>query len=414
MHPNLTTAKKIPWYLTHWYVPCAVVVIVGFFISLFVFISTSNKESHHIRDQFNKHTEGHVRELQRYIDFSLHEIDSIVGLFNASDKVTRDEFRFFIKPYLEENQVLQAIEWVPRVPEKDRATYENEARQEGFPQFRITEKNEKGDVVPADVRSEYFPVYCLEPYVGNEQALGYDLASNPTRLAALNKSRDSGKKVAAIGQLAGSVAHDIRNPLGAISNSIYFLNHVVNEKTDEQIKKHIEIMGRETQRANDIITDLMDFARENTSVMSKGQINNEILSLLDEFTVPEKITVETALDSNLPILLFDPSQIRRVFLNLTTNAFQAMPEGGLLEISSSKSDSFVEIKIQDSGRGIPPEKLENIFEPLFTTKSKGVGLGLSIVKTFVEKHNGTIEVESGEGKGSTFTIKLPVKQEETS
>jgi PAS domain S-box-containing protein len=221
------------------------------------------------------------------------------------------------------------------------------------------------------------------------------------------------ERLAAIGQLSGSVAHDIRNPLGSIKNSIYFLNLISNDSTDDQIKKHLNIMEKEILRANDIITDLLNFSRENKPIMVEGQINNVILDSLKGFNIPEKITVETELDSALPMLPFDALQIERVFYNLVTNALQAMAAGGLLKISSCKSDGNIEVQIQDSGTGISPEALESIFNPLFTTKSKGVGLGLSIVKTFVEKHNGTVEVYSEAGKGTTFTVRLPIIQEET-
>jgi PAS domain S-box-containing protein len=221
------------------------------------------------------------------------------------------------------------------------------------------------------------------------------------------------EKLAAIGQLSGSVAHDIRNPLGAIKNSIYFLNLISNDSTDDKVKEHLKLMEMEITKASDIINDLLNFSRENEPIMVEGQINNTISDLLKGFTIPKKITVETELDPMLPMLLFDALQIQRAFYNLITNAFQAMVAGGLLKISSSKSDGFIKVQVQDSGTGISPEALENIFDPLFTTKSKGVGLGLTIVKTFVEKHNGLVEVSSEVEKGTTFTVKLPIIQEET-
>jgi signal transduction histidine kinase len=236
------------------------------------------------------------------------------------------------------------------------------------------------------------------------------------RTADLKKAQEvllQKEKLAAIGQLSGSVAHDIRNPLGAIKNSIYFLNLISNDSTDDKVKEHLKLMEMEITKASDIINDLLNFSRENEPIMVEGQINNTISDLLKGFTIPKKITVETELDPMLPMLLFDALQIQRAFYNLITNAFQAMVAGGLLKISSSKSDGFIKVQVQDSGTGISPEALENIFDPLFTTKSKGVGLGLTIVKTFVEKHNGLVEVSSEVEKGTTFTVKLPIIQEET-
>lgn len=244
----------------------------------------------------------------------------------------------------------------------------------------------------------------IKQYSENLESMVFDRTEElqKTQTELLLKDR-----LASIGKLAGSVAHDIRNPLGVISNSIYFLNQIGDDEINEPIKKHITIMDREINRANDIIADLMDFSRENRPAMVERQVNDVIEKLLERIIFPEKVTVETELDPALPLFPFDSSQIQRVVQNLITNACQAMTEKGTLHISSSKVGEFIVLKIQDTGTGIKSEEVENIFEPLFTTKSKGVGLGLSIVKTFIEKHNATVEVESEVGKGTTFTIKFP-------
>lgn len=220
------------------------------------------------------------------------------------------------------------------------------------------------------------------------------------------------EKLAAIGQLSGSVAHDIRNPLGSISNSIYFLERILGATIGEKVQKHISIMGREIERANDTITDLLDFSRENSPVMVNAHANREIITLLKDFNVPENIIVETELAPDLPLLHIDVQQIRRVFHNLIVNGLQAMGDGGLLRISSRRSGGgCIEVAVQDSGTGIVLENIEYIFDPLFTTKSKGVGLGLTIAKDFVEKHNGEIHVESKVGLGTVFKVRLPITNE---
>lgn len=216
------------------------------------------------------------------------------------------------------------------------------------------------------------------------------------------------EKLAAIGQLSGSVAHDIRNPLGVISNSIYFLNLTKANSTDKELKKHIKIIERAIYRANDIITDLMDFSREIKPDLVKHSIIPVIQNVLDSFDVPEKITVATEFQSTLPTFFFDSLMLHRLFHNLVSNAIQAMSETGLLTVTCKQVEAMVELKVTDTGMGIAPDKINEIFEPLFTTKAKGVGLGLSIVKTFAEKHFGTVEVESKVGKGSVFTIRLPL------
>ncbi len=222
------------------------------------------------------------------------------------------------------------------------------------------------------------------------------------------------EKLAAIGKLSGSVAHDIRNPLNAIKGSIYFLNQISNDGTDDRIKRHIAIMDREILRANDIITDLLDFSKENLPIFTEGDINRLIRTTLESSIIPNNILVKTNLDSNLSTFLFDPSQFERIFHNLIMNAIQAMPSGGLINISTLKGGETITIKVVDTGVGITSDTLKQIFEPLFTTKSKGVGLGLSIVKTFVEKHNGTIDVVSTAGSETSICIKLPLLQKDIS
>lgn len=237
------------------------------------------------------------------------------------------------------------------------------------------------------------------------------------KTVALQKSQElllQKEKLAAIGQLSGSVAHDIRNPLGSISNSIYYLSVTHKDSTDKGLKKHLKLMEKEIQRTNDIINDLLDFSRNNIPSMAPGQLNDILSNMLNEISVPKEIIIKTELESNLPQLTFDTSQIRRIAHNLILNAFQAMPKGGTLYISSRKLENFAEIIIKDTGSGISPEDAGTIFEPLFTTKSKGVGLGLAIVKTFIENHNGTITVESDTRKGTTFTVRLPITTPETS
>ncbi len=216
------------------------------------------------------------------------------------------------------------------------------------------------------------------------------------------------EKLAAIGKLSGSVAHDIRNPLGAISNSIYYLNAVTNKETDGRIRKHLTIMEREIDRVKEIINDLMDFSRENTPNFSKGDLNHLLQQVVADIDLPSEIELDIQLETNLPIIAFDYSLLHRVFVNLINNAVQAMIDGGTIKVHTRYDEEFVMISIGDTGYGIPQKDIDKIFEPLFTTKAKGVGLGLSIVKDFVEKHNGSVEVESTVGEGTTFYIIFPV------
>ncbi len=222
------------------------------------------------------------------------------------------------------------------------------------------------------------------------------------------------ERLAAIGQLGASIGHELRNPLGIIKNSTYYLNMKMGG-TDEKVKKHLGIMEKEITRSNKIITDLLDFARVRSPTLRKTDANLLVREAISRSEIPENVEVITRLAGGLPPLIADPSQIEQVFINMISNAAQAMTSsdslearhGGRLEISTGAEDGFIATEFKDNGRGVSEENLGKLFQPLFTTKTKGIGLGLAICKAIVEAHEGRIEVESEPGKGTTFTVKLP-------
>lgn len=218
------------------------------------------------------------------------------------------------------------------------------------------------------------------------------------------------EKLAVLGQLAGGVGHELRNPLGSIKNAAYFLKMAL-EKPEPEVKETLEILNKEVATSEHIISSLLDFARPKAPTRHKVGINDLLQETLSRTTIPEKIKVVSKLDESLPQILADPEQLSQVFRNLILNALQAMPDGGQLEISSEVSTSAqLAISFADTGVGIPEDNLEKLFEPLFTTRAKGIGLGLAITKTLVEGHKGTIEVQSKLGKGSIFTVRFPIKE----
>lgn len=220
------------------------------------------------------------------------------------------------------------------------------------------------------------------------------------------------EKLAILGQLAGGVGHELRNPLGSIKNAAYFLKMAL-EKPDSEVKETLEILNKEVATSEHIISSLLDFARPKLPTRHKVEINDLLQETLSRTTVPEKIKVVSKLDESLPQILADPEQLSQVFRNLILNALQAMPDGGQLEIRSEVSPpAQVTISFADTGVGIPEDNLKKLFEPLFTTRAKGIGLGLAITKTLVEGHKGTIEVQSKLGKGSIFTVRLPLEEKE--
>lgn len=216
-------------------------------------------------------------------------------------------------------------------------------------------------------------------------------------------------KSAEIGKLAGSVAHELRNPLGIISNSIYFLDSKF-PATDEKTKKHLIIIREQSDRAVQIIKDLIDFAWIRPSETSLVDIIALIQDTLFHIHKANNVEIQTRFDTNLPKILLDHDKMQQAFLKIINNAIQAMPVGGTLEISAIKNEAMIEIAFKDTGTGIPEENVPLLFKPLFSTKTKGLGLGLAIAKEIVVQHGGTIEVKSEIGIGSTFTIILPIQE----
>jgi two-component system NtrC family sensor kinase len=218
------------------------------------------------------------------------------------------------------------------------------------------------------------------------------------------------EKLASIGRLAAGVAHEINNPLTGVLTFAYLMREKPN--MDEQDRQDLDLIIHETTRAADIVRGLLDFARERAAIKEPLEINEVIrrtTRLIRNQKLFDQIVIEEDLKDGLPDVDGDMNQLQQVFLNLSLNACEAMPGGGKLTIISRSEDGKVAVTLADSGCGIKKEHFDKIFEPFFTTKpvGKGTGLGLSVSYGIVEQHGGTLEVESEEGKGATFTILLP-------
>ena len=231
------------------------------------------------------------------------------------------------------------------------------------------------------------------------------------------------EKLAMLGQLSGSMAHELRNPLGVISNAVYYLKTVLPD-AGEQVKEYLELVEEETIISEKIVSDLLDYGRTRPPEREDVNAAEMVRQTLERLPTPDEIEVNIKIPEDIPEVYADPHQIGQVLINLVKNAYQAMPDGGKLTISahaieisegSGKPPRFerVALSIADTGCGISKENIAKLFTPLFTTKARGIGLGLATSKNLVEANGGTIEVESDglPGKGSTFTIGLPVKSE---
>lgn len=214
------------------------------------------------------------------------------------------------------------------------------------------------------------------------------------------------ERLATIGKVAGGVAHELRNPLNVVKTSVYYLLNAKNAPP-EKIKSHLERIERQVGVADRVITALNDFARLPVPELQSVDVEGVLKEIVEVTTLPRNITVEWSLGLPRPLVLGDRAQLQIVFSNLIRNARDAMPEGGSLGLIATSLGEFVEITIRDSGVGISSENLSRVFEPLYSTKAKGIGLGLSIAHEILGRHNGTLSVKSEPGAGSSFTVRLP-------
>jgi PAS domain S-box-containing protein len=215
------------------------------------------------------------------------------------------------------------------------------------------------------------------------------------------------EKLAVLGQLAGGVGHELRNPLSVINSAVYYLKLVQPEASDK-IRQYHAMIEQEVHNAEKIINDLLDFARLGSVDRESVNILGLVKRVLERFPAPACVEVSLDLPEGLPKVFADPRQMEQVLGNLVVNAYQAMREGGGLTISAHQQMQMVAIIVKDSGVGISSENMQKLFEPLFTTKAKGIGLGLAVSKKLVEANGGRIEVSSEPGRGSTFMVYLPV------
>ena len=247
--------------------------------------------------------------------------------------------------------------------------------------------------------------------IGKSKSFSERLSWNKTdELSILASAIDSmmQERLNTIGELAATVGHDLRNPLTGISNAAYYLKMKYTPETDSRTKQMLDIIDKDVAYANKIVNDLLDYSRKihlEVTESNPKSVMDEALALVP---IPANIHVIN-LTADKPKVKIDADKMRRVFVNIIKNSVEAMPEGGKLTMKSKENKDKIEFTITDTGAGIPKETLEKLFTPLFTTKAKGMGFGLSICKRIVEAHGGKISAESAVGEGTTFKILIPVQ-----
>jgi two-component system NtrC family sensor kinase len=218
-------------------------------------------------------------------------------------------------------------------------------------------------------------------------------------------------KLAAIGELAANVAHEINNPMTSI---LGYATLMLDEGVDPSATMdYLKTIQSEAMRIREVVRALLDFSRQRDFTMEQVDVTQALrdtLALVRRHAALSNVHVEEKYDPDLPLVKVDVPQCKQVFLNLITNALDAMPHGGTLTVATARDGDFVRVDFQDTGAGIPEANLARIFDPFFTTKPavKGTGLGLSVSLGIIQSHGGTIEVRSQVGKGSVFSVKLPV------
>ena len=238
----------------------------------------------------------------------------------------------------------------------------------------------------------------------NEQ-LEHRVRQRTSELRATQADLVRSEKFATLGKVSGGIAHEIRNPLNAVKTSAYYLLNA-NNPTEEKTKEHLERIDRQVTMIDNVVTALSDVAKLPDANLKAEQLSVVVESALSAVKLPANIAVNVAIDEDLPLVMVDANQIVIVLKNLIRNARDAMADGGTLSIHALEIDGSIEIRIEDTGVGISPEHLEKILEPLFTTKARGMGLGLSISRAIAEKNKGSLSVSSVLGQGSTFSISL--------
>ena len=215
------------------------------------------------------------------------------------------------------------------------------------------------------------------------------------------------ERLSTFGQLVGSIGHELRNPLGVIETSLFILKGRPLA-TDERASKHLERIGEQVSLANRIVSDLLDMIRDRPLKREPLQLQAVWSDALSSVQVPSGVSLRVEGLAELPTLQGDPGQMRQVFVNLLENAVHAVGETGSVALTASKAPDAVELILEDSGPGVSEAIRRRLFEPLMTTKARGIGLGLPLVKRILERHGGSISYAPREGVGARFVMKLPI------
>lgn len=214
------------------------------------------------------------------------------------------------------------------------------------------------------------------------------------------------EKTSALAKFSSLVSHELKNPLSSLKNISYFLGKVL-QNVDERTQRMLTMFASEIDRMNALIIQMLDLSRVKKIARTPSQLEELVKTTLQEFKFPDTIRVTSTLEPIQASL--DPERFKQVVSNVINNSLDAMPEGGTIDVSMKNVDNSVELIIKDTGAGMDADTLAQAFDPLFTTKTKTLGLGLTLVREIVTLHNGTVELSSAKGKGTTARIAIPLR-----
>ena len=332
-----------------------------------------------------------IAELDRY-----ENVDLSREFYNMEEKL----------PVPTEEQIREVLRKIDKLPPHKNL----DCRACGYPTCR-----DKAIAVVQGIAEEE---YCLPYLLEQSKRIYQQLEKSHRELQLSHQELEKAQfqliraeKLAALGQLAAGVAHEINNPLATITIYAHLLMKSLG--ADDPRREDVQLIISEASRTKEIVQGLLSFAREKKLEVGPTNVNEvleDVLGLVVNQSIFHNIKIKKSLSPGIPTITADATQLKQVFLNIILNAAEAMGGKGDLTITTTQDRKHVKIKIQDTGPGIPPEILDRIFTPFFTTKAKGTGLGLAISYGIVERHSGKIDVESKLDKGSSFIITLPVPE----